>query len=620
MKDNFDDLYYPKDIYDILHENTDEKMITHITRANEGHMQETSMQFLGENFSYADLFANIIEYARSLKKYGLQKGDCITLAMPNVPDTVYYFYACNEIGVTPYLIDPRSTFNNMVTCIKDSNSKLFICELGTYYDKVADRIDELPVDNVIVVSPVNSLESKDKLSKKAKIAKQLYNAKTVLENLKHSKSIKTINQKKFIKLGKDHVGNLETEYDPDIPAIIVNTSGTTGSSIKGAMHSNKTYNLYTNEAQFVTDQLTRGNTYYGYIPYFSMYGSCVGMHTALSYGVIINNIPKFDGKKTLEDIIESKANILIGTPNIIEKLHEMYMNDDIDASHVKQYIVGGDNMSPDKLKKIDEDLLKKGMARKLVYGYGATECMPISTMCPDERSHLYGSTGIVYPNAHIKILDPETKQELGFNEEGEIYVNNPTMMIGYLKNEEETKSVLVDIDGKTYYKTGDKGYLNETGHLYLTGRYKRMMKRPDGHQVSPIPIENLIQSNDVVKDCAVIGIKRNTTIPGVIPTAFVVMDKTKKIFNDEITLSQIASYVNEHISGEREAALAYVIVDQIPQTINGKADFNKLKQNTFEDLDFYVIDDPITEEYFADFKDIRIIRINKEYNRALRKN
>ena len=622
-KTNFDDVFYPDNIKEILYNEVDEKMVDHIKNSNNNYLDEVSMKFMGENVSYTELFKNIEVYAKSLRKYGIKKGDRIVLAMPNIPETIYYFYACNDIGATPYLIDPRSTLNSMKNCIENSKAVLFICEMGTYYSKVAKYADELPIEDIIVVSPVNMFEKRKNINGKAMAGKYLYDLKKFYEALRNiSVNGKKCSQSEFLKLADNYVGNYKEEYDPEVPAIIVNTSGTTGSSVKGAMHSNKTYNIYANEAQFVTKHLERGNTYYGYIPYFSMYGSGVGMHTALSYGVIIDNIPKFNGKKSLEEIINTKANILIGTPAMMEKLSNMYSKNNIDASHVKQYIVGGDNMSPEKLKEINDNLLSRGMQSKLVYGYGATECMPVSTTNYDERSYIYGSVGMIYPMEDIRILNPDTLEEMDYNQEGEIYVSNQTLMMGYLNNPEENKLVLKEIDGKTYYKTGDKGYLAETGHLFLTGRYKRMMKRPDGHQVSPIPIENTILNQTIVEDCSVVGIKRIGDKPGMIPTAFVQLknkEEMEKMFNIDDIIKNIAEESLQNLSGEREAALAYVLIDKIPYTINGKVDFSKLQENVFDNLDYYIIDDPVTREYFEGLQNFKIVKIDKSNIRKLKK-
>ena len=624
VKNNFDDVFYPKNIEEILMKNVDEKMVDHIWRVNKDHLDEIAMTYFGVKITYRELFQNIKNYAIALKKYGLQKGDCITLAMPNCPETVYYIYACNEIGVTAYPIDPRCTFNYMLECINNSNSKLFVCESGTYFSKVARYADKLPVDNKVVVSPLNMFAKRNDIPSKLIIGKYVYAWKNFMESIKNSKYGLNgrISQSDFIANGKSYSGEYKEEYEPEIPAMIINTSGTTGNSVKGAMHSNRNYNIYANEAQFVTKHLIRGNTYFGYIPYFTMYGSCVGMHVALSYGITIHNIPKFSGEKSFKEIIDSKSNIFIGIPTMIDKLTKMYVDGNIDASHVKQYIIGGDNISPDKLERVNEELMNLGMQSRIVYGYGSTETMPISTTNYDENSYVFGSAGMVYPMAYVKIIDPDTLKELDYNQEGEIYVHNPTLMMGYLNNPHENELIFREIDGKKYYKTGDKGYLVPSGHLFMTGRYKRLMKRPDCHQVSPIPIENAINKDSLVKDVAVVGIVRDNAGEGVIPTAFIVLNDRKELEKEgkiQESIKKIAEDALQNLSGERDTALAYVVVDSIPNTINGKVDFKKLQEKNFDALDFYILEDPATIDYFKDFPNAKFFKIDKVSVRTLKK-
>ncbi len=622
MKNNFDDLYYPENLEEILYKNVDEKMVDHIRRPNLDYLDTTFGSLFGINITYRELFDNIKMYAKALKKYGISKGDCVTMAMPNIPETIYYIYACNMIGATAYPIDPRSTFKNMVDCIINSKSKLFICEMGTYYSKVAKHIDKLPTDNVIVVSPLNVLDSHKTKNNKLITAKYLLNLKRYYEELRLSfrDTSRKYTQSDFLKHANSFSGKLEENYEPEIPAIIVNTSGTTGGSVKGAMHSNRSYNIYTNQIPLITEHLVRGNTYYGYIPYFSMYGSCVGMHTALTHGIIINNVPKFDGKKSLEEILKTKSNILIGVPNLMENLTDLCMKNNIKIDFAKQYVIGGDNISPEKLKHENEVLTSLGMKSKIIFGYGSTEALPIATTTYDERTQIYGSTGIPYPGVSIKILDPDTLHELNYNEEGEIYAHTPNTMIGYLNNNEENQKVFKMIDNKRYFKTGDKGYLTSEGILYITGRFKRLMKRPDGHQVSPIPIENAISSNEYVKECSVVGITLNDGKPGVIPTAFVAVgeyDKNKFTSEEEL-IKYIAQCTLENISGERENALAYVVVDSLPYTINEKIDFKELEKYSFSDLKYYVIDDAVTREYFNGIENVKYIKLNNNLVKTLK--
>ena len=624
IKNNFDDIYYPNNLDEILYKNVDEKMIDHIRRANKDYLLDVSMTFLGEKSTYKEMFDNMQKYSKSLKKYGISKGDYITIVMPNIPETICYFYALNDIGAIPYLVDPRNTFNNILECINNSNSKLLICELETYYKKIYSNLDKLPLDNVVVVSPVNFLNNKKNINNNALIAKSLYLIKENLYKLKYERqSTKTINQIDFLKLHSQYEGNYCENYDPEIPAIVVNTSGTTGNFVKGAVHSNKSYNIFTNQIPLITKHLNRGNTYHGYIPFFTMYGSCVGMHTALSNGIIIDNIPVFKGKKSIEEIIKKEPNILIGFPSLVEKIADLCEKRNIDTSFMKQYVIGGDNISPEKLKKENDILLSRGMKSKLIFGYGSTETMPISTTSFDERSQVPGSTGYPYPGVSVKIINPNTNEECDYNEEGEICVHTPNMMLGYLNLPDENKKSFKIIDNIKYIKTGDKGYLTCKGILFVTGRYKRLMKRPDCHQVSSIPLENAVNSSPLVLDCAVVGIKNRGVNQGVIPTAFIVLNNdalcdSKKSEEEIITI--IANNTLKNSNGERDIPLAYVVVDSLPMTINGKVDFVKLEHYYFEDINnYYIIDDVINKYYFGDISSMKVIKLTKEKNLSLKK-
>lgn len=609
MRFNFDDVYYPADVTERIHKNTDEKMIDHIRRANTGHMDEIAMTYMGIETTYKELFSHIEDYARALKQAGLNKGDFITICLPNSPETIYYFYACNEVGVTPYLIDPRCTFGKMKICVDDSKSKLFICEMGTYFDKVAENENELAVQKIVVVSPVNTLYDSNALNIKMCLAKAIFNSKRRNGEKRHPESHLRVYHQAFIENGKKYAGKIAEEYDPNIPAIVVNTSGTSGDSVKGAVHTNRSYNILSNQTDFITNEIKRGFSYYGYIPFFSMYGSGVGLHTALSHGIIIYLIPKFEGRKSIKELIRKRVNILIGVPTLFDAVVSICEKKDIDMSFAKIFVMGGDNVSPDQYLKNNSILQAHGMVNPIIYGYGSTEGMMMITTSNDPRSYIYGSSGVPHVGVSVRIVDPETGNTLSDKEEGEILVHTPTLMEGYLNKEDENKKVFSEYDGVRFFRTGDKGFITKSGHLFFTGRYKRLMKRPDGHQVSPIPIENSVCTHSAVENAAVVGVRKNPNTPGVIPTAFIKMksgnEATAEIIKNIIETSLRA------LSGEREMALAYRVVDRIPITENGKMDYRSLEKNDFSEGTYYAVDDPITREYFKGMSNIVIVKINK---------
>lgn len=600
-RENFDEIYYPSNINEIVYKDTDIKVVDKIIKANQNHIKDTAIVFYDQKIKYSEVFEKINNIAVSLSKLGLKKGDYITVCLPNMPESVYYFYACNVIGVTPYFIDPRSSFERIKHYISVSNSKAFICFIDSFNKIVAPKLSDIKGINTIVVSLSDSFSNVPK-SFEGFLAYMMYSAK--VSKLKRDyKDIRT--QKEFESLCNKNEKAVAIEYDPDIPCIVLNTSGTSGLP-KGAIHSNKSYNIFANQVKENFDQIKRGYKYLAYVPFFSMYGSTVGMHGTMLYGAIADICPKMSVDEFDKVLWKKKPNICIGVPKSYNVVRNSKLLKNKDLSFAKFLAMGGDNISPSDLQADIDFLTEHGMTEGIRYGIGATEAMMIATFMNDKRSRLVGSCGIPYPCTKIRISDHETGEELPLGTEGELYVHTPTLMLGYIGNEEETKnSFFIDpVSNEKYYKTGDKGYLSEDGHLYVVGRYKRLMKRPDGHQVSPIPIEDSICSNENVKECAVVGIKRKDKPYGVIPTAFIAL---KSDGNPNDFIVPIIKDSLSKISGERELALAYVFIDSIPMTENGKVDFVKLQNNTFENLDFYVLSDVLTKGYFENMPNAKFV-------------
>lgn len=611
--------YYDLDAKEKILENVDKKMYDFIKEKNKGKEDGVAYSYFGENKTFSYFDKKIEECAKALKRYGLNKGDCITICLPNIPETMIYFYACNRIGVTPYLIDPRCSLKRVVDCMNISNSKLLISVLDIM-DKTI-KSDAIPADNIVVISPGDEfINSKEKLCKEASQVKMLYTAKEKLYEFKTmlKRDKKILTQNDFLKAISNYGSLTDSEYDPKIPAAIVNTSGTTGTP-KGAMESNRGYNITANQIDLVAPHLRRGMTYFGYIPFFSLYGSSVGMHAATTHGIIIDLIPKINTYKFDEIYVTKKPNIVIGVPRLFEMFPESEYINKCDLSFAQLLVMGGDKISPYKLEKINETLKNNGSNQKITYGLGTTESMMISTFTDKEETHKHGSCGTLYPGVNVRITDKETKEELPYGKEGEIYVDTPTMFIGYIGNEKETEnSIYIDPVTKIkYYKTGDKGYMTEDGILFHTGRYKRLMKRPDGHQVNSVPIEDAINSQESVQDSVVVGIKNSYQEEGVIPTAFIEF-KDKSATKED--LKSIIYATKELLPGEREMALAYSIVDHIPYTINGKVDFSSLEKLKFEDIDYIIIDDPIFEGYFTQNESLEKVSLsNSKHYKTLKK-
>ena len=147
---------------------TDKKMYDFIKERNAEFENSPAYTYFGKERTFAEFDQKVEECAKALKSYGLNTGDCISVCLPNIPETMIYFYACNRIGVTPYLIDPRCTLNRIVDCMKISNSKLLVSVLDIMNKTV--KADAIPSDKIVVVSPGSDfLTDKNQLNKESAI-------------------------------------------------------------------------------------------------------------------------------------------------------------------------------------------------------------------------------------------------------------------------------------------------------------------------------------------------------------------------------------------------------------------------------------------------------------------
>ena len=193
------------------------------------------------------------------------------------------------------------------------------------------------------------------------------------------------------------------------------------------------------------------------------------------------------------------------------------------------------------------------------------------------------------------VIDRETGKPLKYNEKGEVCVSSKTMMQGYLNNQEETDNITVyDEFGRKYYRSEDEGYIDENGNIYIIGRFKRAMMRPDGHTVHATPIENVIESHEKVDHVVVVGLKKKTEEDGSIITAFISLKDKNANFQNVVEELEEMSFKK---LSEREKAMAYVEVPNIKFNNMGKADYKAYQNLKFDDVEAIITDYTFLNEY-----------------------
>ena len=202
-----------------------------------------------------------------------------------------------------------------------------------------------------------------------------------------------------------------------------------------------------------------------------------------------------------------------------------------------------------------------------VQGYGLTETAPVLT-AENEKTMKLGSVGIPMYSVDIKIDNPDE------NGIGEIVAKGPNLMLGYYENEEATNDVIkIDKDGNRWFHTGDLGYIDKDGFLFIVGRVKRMITRFDGHKVFPINIENLVSQHPLVRNCCVIETNDLERSQGHYP--LVVVELAEQVQDKQEICKQLYAQCLKELE-ERGIPVAVISVDKIPLTGALKNDYRLL--------------------------------------------
>ena len=549
----------------------------------------TALEYLGKKFSYGFVNEQIEKYARAFKGYGLQQGDYVSVLLPNMPEIIYVKMALNRVGAVANLIDPRYNPNSARDLINASNSKMVICVLNKYDTAIKPIQNELNVENIFTISPFESISLKE-FDLKDGLLKQLLGdgayflteTKQLImdarEKILKNTGVQDINN--LLKYGDNYVGNVDTPYVENAPATVLYTSGTTGGKLKGAVHTNEGYNGLHAQLEYVFPEQRPGMVFSGLIPMFLSYGSGVCMFNSLASRFDIKLHPTFKPNEFVKIVEQDQPNIIVGVP----KFFQMMKNSGKNFDYVDHIIIGGDKILPKQVKEFKDYF----DGTRVAIGYGETELLGVISVTLEDGETL-DSSGTPMPNVKVKIVDPETHKELPFMEEGEAYISSVSAMLEYLNNKEQTdKITFYDPEtGEKYFATGDLMRMLPNGQLIFEDRLKRLMKRPDGHQVNAGTIEEVISEVNGVKEVCVVGLPYKD-IMGVIPTAFVVSDENSNR-DDIVNACEQASY--DKLTSARDKALAYVFLDEMPYTPNGKMDAFSLSKNNLDDLeDAYIVD------------------------------
>ena len=539
------------------------KVYSYFKEVNKSRLNQAALYYYGTKISVKKMIEMIDEIADALDAIGVKKGDTVSLLSASTPESICLFYALNKIGATMNSIDPRLDKKSVERMIRSSGSKvLFVIDAA--YPLVAAIRNSINQEYIIVQSAATSLPTIKKIALKI-FAKS---------NIPLNKA-NIISWERFIAGAKNGVSQ-EADYVGDATVAICYTGGTTGFP-KGVMLTNDSINSVAFSflhAGIVYEPNTR---FLGIMPIFSSYGLVCGIHMPMIMQQELALIPRFYPVKMGEYVRKYKPQHMIATPAFYEILINSDEMKDFDLSFMLTLGSGGDSMNAGLEDKLNEFMKSHNLRYPLAQGYGMSEVSAAATFCVNDR-YKRGSVGIPCLTTTIGIFDPETGEELGYNEPGEVCISGYSVMKGYFNDKEETDYVLRrHADGELWVHSGDIGTVDEDGFIYIQGRVKRMITRFDGHKVFPITIESFIAEHGAVQGCSVIGVNDRERLQGQYPMAIIEfapgIDAARK--ND--ICCEIYQKCQENLE-QRGRPVAVVSVDEIPLTGMGKNDYRKLEK------------------------------------------
>lgn len=268
-------------------------------------------------------------------------------------------------------------------------------------------------------------------------------------------------------------------------------------------------------------------------------------------------LPAFSLPAMLQATVTFQIEELVLVPPILLRLARDPIVDQYDLRHVKRWTSGAAPISSEILSSLQQRFPWTGFYQ----GYGATEAPVVTILPPTHYDWKYGnSAGMLCANTVGKIVD-DAGNELGPGETGELLVKGPQVALGYLDNSSAT---LESFDRDGFYHTGDAGYIDEQGFLFITDRIKEMIK-VKGHQVPPAELESLLLSHEHVADCCIVPIRDEYS--GELPKAFIVL--MPGVEGTRETELKLIDFVKEH-KVRYKWIVQVEFIDKIPKSLSGK--------------------------------------------------
>ncbi|MBD3214889.1 MAG: AMP-binding protein [Candidatus Lokiarchaeota archaeon] len=551
-----------------------------IRETAEEYSDSQAIWFEGWGCTYRELDQMIDQFATTLSKMGIKKGDVVAIDLPNTPQFIIAFYGICRIGAIANPIIPLNRFVEIVHQINDSKAKVLLILDSLYEEHLHGKdLSKMPSLETIIMTGLAEYLPKIK----AVLGKLLGKIPYMKEWPTKVGDIQFIELQHLLEKGTPiDVPEVDIDVKNDT-AVLIYTGGTTGVP-KGVKTSH--YNLVVNAIQAnewsqrqlpeLEETLGKGGMFI-VLPLAHSFALSIGMNIAVSngYKMILFPQPPAPISKMLKVIKSEGATFGPGVPTLWNKINLDPKSEKF-RGELESLVacLSGASALPLEVKQEFEAIT----GSRIIEGYGMSETSPLLTASP---FHKYKENTVGFPvsDSYIKIVDPEEGKEIlpqcpkedcsecGMEEAkyiGEICGSGPQVMLGYLNKPDATERALrKDSKGRTWYYTADIGCIDSEGYLHIKDR-KRDMIKYKGHSVFPREVEDLIYMHPAVNEVGVVGApdpESGQTIKAYI--------SLKEDYQGKISEEDMMEWCKENISPYKYPRIIEII-PEIPKSVVGK--------------------------------------------------
>uniref|UniRef100_A0AC34F685 Uncharacterized protein n=1 Tax=Panagrolaimus sp. ES5 TaxID=591445 RepID=A0AC34F685_9BILA len=485
-------------------------------------------------FTYSEIYLYSLSVASFLEKLEICHGNVAAFVMPNNLYFAPIFIGCALRGVTITAASMSNTHYELERQFTDASAKIIFCSKDAL-ENVLTATKNLSIKKIIIIDADKN---------------------TTFPNPNIINFFEIFTSAPLTNLPP---ANIKIETDA---LMLPYSSGTTGTP-KGVIVTHKGFGTHANvfnasmetfvknvfiEKPYIFDQEHELLV----LPIYHMFGCCT-LFKSLMLAKTIVLMKQFEPEPFFQAIEKFKIRMLIIHPPVLIMLSKHPSIEKYDLSSIEIVFSSASAAGKDIIEEIKR---KHPNLRQVTQCYGATESLVMSF--PDSEKLPNGSNGKVAPLGKMRVVDVETGAELSYNQPGEILYLSPVLTPGYLNKPEATKE---SIDSEGWYHTGDFGYLDEEGNVFIIDRMKEVIK-VEGLTVSPAELEDVLLSHSSIADAAVIGILNGTA--GEVPKAYIV----RKDAN--LTEAEVMEFVKERVAYFKQLTGGVEFINEIPKNASGK--------------------------------------------------